>query len=105
MQSLPYIVKDDTAKWEITIFDWQNHPVRSFNFQVDRDFYTPQALLTEMNMNGRTLTLPSFSTTRTTTNTTVQLEMFRWQIDADGRFRLVSQPEKQGMGYYIAYAA
>ena len=104
MQSLPYIVKDNTATWSITAFNEESHPTRTYKFQLDRDYFTPQALVEAMNVPGRTIK----ETVVTGDVSLGQLqpevvEMFRWQIDPEGRFRLVAQPGSDFFGYNITY--
>ena len=101
MQSLPYIVKDNSATWVITAFNEENSPTRTYKFILDRNYFTPQALVEAMNVPGRTIR----ETVETETDATAEevVEMFRWQIDPEGRFRLKVQPDTDFFGHNITY--
>ena len=92
MKSLTYVEKDDTARWEIRVVDDYAKIHEIFNFVLDDDYATPQALVAGMNLHGRWITRRN-----------IEYEVFRWQIDANGKFKLTSMSEEAISGSHITY--
>ena len=77
MKSLSYIEADLNKFWEIRLHNAQGTATNTYNFVLDNDYATPQALIEAMNMGGATLAV-----------TRLVYEAYRFQLDAGGRFRL-----------------
>jgi len=93
MKSLTYVEKDDTAVWEIRLVDNTAKVHEVFNFVLDDDYATPQSLVAAMNLRGRWISRRG-----------VEYEVFRWQIDANGRFKLTSMSEEAIPMSHITYS-
>ena len=79
MNAIAYCEKDTSAYWEIRVLDDAMSIKETFNFVLDKDYATPQALVEAMNETGRML-LEGHGL----------VEAYRFQIGPEGRFRLVS---------------
>ena len=95
MKSLTYVEKDDSATWTIRVADNLGAVKQTYVFVVDQDFATPQALVAAMNCEGRFIKLQGSSYTA--------YEVFRWQIEAEGRFRLITMPVEAINNWHIQY--
>ena len=93
MKSLTYVEKDATAVWEIRVVDDTAKIHEVFNFVLDDDYATPQSLIAAMNLRGRWITRLG-----------VEYEVFRWQIDANGKFKLTSMSQEAIPNSHITYA-
>ena len=76
MNAISYCEKDN---WEIRVLDDAMAIKETFNFVLDKDYATPQALVEAMNETGRML-IEGHGL----------VEAYRFQIGPEGRFRLVS---------------
>ena len=79
MNAITYVEKDVSAYWEIRVLNDESAIKETFNFVLDKDYSTPQALVEAMNETGRML-IEGHGI----------VEAYRFQIDPEGRFRLVS---------------
>ena len=93
MSSLAYVEKDETAKWEIRVVDNTARIHEVFNFILDEDYATPQALIAAMNLSARWISREN-----------IEYEVFRWQIDANGKFKLTSMSEEAIPDSHITYS-
>lgn len=94
MRSLAYIVADTSATWSIIAKDTTGSSTHVWDFALDRDYATPHDLISEMNMKGR------YMTTGTKT-----WEVYRFEIDAGGRFRLkMATTAGTSNGFHISYS-
>ena len=55
MNAIAYCEKDTSAYWEIRVLDDAMSIKETFNFVLDKDYATPQALVEAMNETGRML--------------------------------------------------
>ena len=78
MNAITYVEKNVSAYWEIRVLNDDMAIKETFNFVLDKDYATPQALVEAMNEAGRMLAEGHGS-----------VEAYRFQIDAEGRFRLI----------------
>ena len=79
MNAITYVEKNVSAYWEIRVLSDDMAIKETFNFVLDKDYATPQALVEAMNETGRML-IEGHGT----------VEAYRFQIGPEGRFRLVS---------------
>ena len=94
MRSLAYIVADTSATWSIIAKDTAGTSSHVWDFTLDRDYATPHDLISEMNMKGRYMT----------TNRD-KWEVYRFEIDAGGRFRLkMATTSGVSNGWHITYS-
>ena len=81
MNSLSYIEADVAATWQIIAKDGAGFSHQIWDFTLDRDFATPRDMISAMNMQSRWGVLGS-------TITSDKFEIYRFELDAGGRFRL-----------------
>ncbi len=94
MRSLAYIVNDTSATWAIIAKDTAGSSTHVWDFVLDRDYATPHDLISEMNMKGRYMTTSGKT-----------WEVYRFEIDAGGRFRLkMATTAGTSNGYHISYS-
>ena len=55
MNAITYVEKDVSAYWEIRVLNDESAIKETFNFVLDKDYSTPQALVEAMNETGRML--------------------------------------------------
>ena len=79
MNAITYVEKNMAAHWEIRVLNDEMAIKETFNFVLDKDYATPQALVEAMNETGRML-IEGHGT----------VEAYRFQIGPEGRFRLMS---------------
>ena len=79
MNAITYVEKNVSAYWEIRVLSDDMAIKETFNFVLDKDYATPQALVEAMNETGRML-IEGHGL----------VEAYRFQIGPEGRFRLVS---------------
>ena len=105
MVSLPYTEVDQSASWEIRLYDEHSVIKKTFTFVIDRHYMTAQDLVGAMNMSSRFILpanrLPAFESGRAAG---FEVEAYRFEIDTANRFKLVTQPENQMPHWYITYA-
>ena len=95
MKSLTYVEKDESATWTIRVANNLGEIKQTYVFVLDQDFATPQALIAAMNCEGRFVKLQG--------NSYTSYEVFRWQIEAEGRFRLITMPVEAINNWHIQY--
>jgi len=94
MRSLAYIVNDTSATWAIIAKDTSGSSTHVWDFVLDRDYATPHDLISEMNMKGRYMTTSGQT-----------WEVYRFEIDAGGRFRLkMATAAGTTNGFHISYS-
>jgi len=105
MVSLPYTEVDDSAKWEIRLYDEHSVIKKTFNFIIDRHYMTAQDLISAMNMTSRFILpdnrSPEYESGR---DSGFEVEAYRFEIDTGNRFKLVTQPSNQMPHWCITYA-
>ena len=79
MNAIVYCEKDTSASWEIRVLTDDMSIKETFNFILDKDYATPQALVEAMNEKGRMIV-----------DKVGVVESYRFQIGPEGRFRLIS---------------
>ena len=85
MNAITYVEKNVSAYWEIRVLNDEMAIKETFNFVLDKDYATPQALVEAMNETGRML-IEGHGL----------VEAYRFQIGPEGRFRLVSPGTSPG---------
>ena len=84
--------------WEIQLYDSNNFITDTFNFILDQDYATPRDMISDMNIDGRYKQLH-------VAGALGLFQLYRFSIDAGGRFHLTSQPDNgyKAPGYWITY--
>ena len=88
MNAITYVEKNISAYWEIRVLSDDMAIKETFNFVLDKDYATPQALVEAMNETGR--------------KGHGLVEAYRFQIDAEGRVRLIA-PNRGYPATVLAY--
>ena len=98
MNSLSYIDADVNATWQIIAKDGAGFSHQIWDFTLDRDFATPRDMISAMNMQSRWGVLGA-------TITSDKFEIYRFELDAGGRFRLrMAFDQHVTNGWHISYS-
>ena len=100
MATLAYIEKDETATWNIQCYNGNNECTDRYDFVLAKNYATPADLIDDMNLKRRFKRLnPAGAAIYAQ-----WVELYRFELDAGGRFRLVAQPtETPEEHLYINY--
>ena len=98
MGTLAYIERDDTATWQILCYNEHQECVERFDFVLAKNYATPADLIDDMNLKSRFKKAPDVQYEE-------YHELYRFELDAGGRFRLLAAPSEKAMEHhYVTYA-